>query len=566
MNAALPVAALALGAIVAVAAEAPARTDGTAAAVRFTEVAAASGLAFTHENGAAGAFHMPELIGSGVALLDIEGDGDLDVFLVQGGPLGAAPDGGPTSRLFRHDGVRGADGALTLRFTDVTAQAGVGLRAYGMGAATGDVDGDGDWDLVVTTYAADVLYRNDGAGRFTDVTADAGISDPFWSTSAAFLDGDRDGDLDLFVANYLEAPLAAARRCTDATGARDYCGPRTYRPAPDRLYRNDGRGRFTDATVAAGIARADGNGLGVVTGDYDGDGWIDLYVANDATPNQLWRNRRDGTFADIGPISGAALSAAGAPEGSMGLASGDYDADGDEDLAITNIVHETFALYANDGTAAFDDVRARTGLAAITAPFTGFGIDWLDADNDGALDLLAVNGAVSTLAGQRGQPRPYRQPALLLLNRGGRFLDASAAAGPALTTPDVGRGAAFGDLDDDGDVDAVVTVNGGPARLLRNDTPRGAHWLRVGLRAASGNRHGIGAWVGVERAGRPALWRRVRTDGSYLSASDARVHFGLGTAAAIDAVVVHWPDGTRTRHTGVRADRTVTLEAGRTGG
>jgi enediyne biosynthesis protein E4 len=539
-------------------AQAPAAS--AAPVVRFSDAAAATGLVFTHENGATGAFHMPELIGSGVALLDLEGDGDLDVFLVQGGPLEGSPQGGLTSRLFRNDGVRGADGALTLRFTDVTRQAGVGLRAYGMGAATGDVDGDGDWDLFVTTYGADVLYRNNGNGTFTDVTAEAGVSDPFWSTSAAFLDADRDGDLDLFVANYLEAPLAAARRCTDATGARDYCGPRAFRSAPDRLYRNDGRGRFTDVTVAAGIARADGNGLGVVTGDYDGDGWIDVYVANDATPNQLWRNQRDGTFVDIGPLSGAAVNAAGAPEGSMGLASGDYDADGDEDLAISNIIHETFALYSNDGTAAFDDVRARTGLAALTAPYTGFGIDWLDADNDGALDLLAVNGAVNTLAGQRGQPRPYRQPSLLLLNRGGRFVDASAAAGPALTAPDVSRGAAFGDLDDDGDVDAVVAINGGPVRLLLNETPRGRHWLRVRLTAPAGNRHGIGAWVGVERAGRPTLWRRVRTDGSYLSASDPRVHVGLGETTAIDAVVVQWPDGTKTRHTGVAPDRTLTLE------
>jgi enediyne biosynthesis protein E4 len=555
-RASLLVAAIGLGSIVA----APAVEGQADPPVRFVDRAAEAGLVFAHDNGATGAFHMPELLGAGVALLDYDGDADLDVFLVQGGPLDAAPAAraatAPTSRLFRNDTVRGG----ALRFVDVTAEAGVGLRTYGMGAATGDVDGDGDWDLFVTTYGDDVLYRNDGNGRFTDVTAAAGVSDPFWSASAAFLDYDRDGDLDLFVANYLDAPIAAARRCSDNTGARDYCGPLAFRPAPDRLYRNDGTGRFTDVTVAAGIVRADGNGLGVVTGDFDGDRWLDLYVANDAMPNQLWRNRHDGTFEDIGPLSGAAVNASGAPEGSMGLAAGDFDADGDEDLAVTNIIHETFALYANDGTAAFDDVRGRSGLAGLTAALTGFGLDWFDAENDGTLDLFIANGAVNALAAQRGQPRPYRQPNLLLLNRGGRFVDGSAAAGPAVTTPDVSRGVAFGDLDDDGDVDVVVTVNGGPARLLINETPRGGrHWVSLRLKAATGNRHGIGAFVGVERKGAPTLWRRVRTDGSYLSASDARLHVGLGPSPAIEAVVIRWPDGTETRRTDVATDRTVTL-------
>ena len=301
-----------------------------------------------------------------------------------------------------------------------------------MGAAVADYDNDGDLDLFLTSFGPDALYRNNGDGTFTDVTAAAGVSDPLWSTSAAFLDYDRDGDLDLFVANYLDFAVTDNKVCSDALGARDYCGPRAYRPVPDRLYRNDGQGRFTNVTEAAGIARADGPGLGVSVGDYNGDGWLDLYVANDATANQLWINRRDGTFADEGVLSGAALNAAGNPEGSMGIASGDADNDGDEDLFVTNIIGETFALYENDGKANFEDARSRWSLAQPTAPFTGFGTEWIDYDNDGALDLFATNGAVNVVESQRGQPSPFRMKNLLFHNGGTRrFANVSGEAGPA---------------------------------------------------------------------------------------------------------------------------------------
>src|SRR5262245_6169926 len=262
----------------------------------FAESAAATGLVFTHENGATGNYYLPEPMGSGVALFDYDGDGDLDVFLVQAGALDGAPAANaPTSRLFRNDLSVARDGRRTLRFTDVTERAGVGLRAYGMGVAVADYDGDGDLDLLVTSLGPETLFRNNGDGTFSDVTREAGVSDALWSTSAVFLDYDRDGDLDLFVANYVDFSVAGNKTCNDALGARDYCGPREYRPVPDRLYRNEGNGRFSDVTLASGIAKADGNGLGVVAGDFDGDGWLDLYVANDATPNQLWINRKDGT-------------------------------------------------------------------------------------------------------------------------------------------------------------------------------------------------------------------------------------------------------------------------------
>jgi hypothetical protein len=433
-----------------------------------------------------------------------------------------------------------------------------------MGAATGDYDNDGDLDLLVTSFGPETLYRNNGNGTFTDVTRDAGISDPLWSTSAAFIDHDRDGDLDLFVANYLDFTVADNKVCHDSVGSRDYCSPRAYRPVPDRFYRNEGNGKFVDATEKSGIARADGAGLGVTVGDYDGDGWLDLYVANDATPNQLWINRHDGTFKDEGLLSGTAVNASGNPEGSMGIASGDFDRDGDEDLFVTNIAGETFALYVNDGKGSFDDGRAKAGLTAPTAAFTGFGTEWLDYDNDGWLDLFAANGAVNVIDAQRGQPAPFRMRNLLFHNtRDGRFADVTKAAGPAFQRAEIGRGAAFGDLDNDGDLDIVVTNNNGPVRLLLNQSTK-THWLQVRLDqgAGRGNRFAFGARVGIERAGEPVLWRRVRTDGSYLSASDARVHFGLGASAEIAAVVIEWPGGERERKTGVAVDRLVTLVRG----
>jgi hypothetical protein len=527
----------------------------------FVESAAASGLQFAHANGATGMYYLPEMMGAGVALLDFDNDGDLDVFLVQSGAFGATAPAG--CRLFRNDLTVSGDGRRTLRFTDVTAQAGISVRGYGMGAAVGDYDNDGYPDLFVTGFGATTLLHNNGNGTFTDVTKEAGVADTLWTTSAAFFDYDRDGFLDLFVARYVDFTIAGNKQCNDPVGARDYCGPRAYRPVPARLFHNDGRGHFVDVTERAGIARAYGAGLGVAVGDYNGDGWLDLYVANDATPNQLWINQRNGTFKDEGLISGAAVNAAGNPEGSMGIASGDFDLDGDEDLFVTNIAGETSVLYVNDGRGNFEDARARSGLAPLTAAFTGFGTDWIDYDNDGWPDLFVANGAVNIVEAQRGQPSPYRMRNQLFHNLAGRrFEETSAAAGPAFARAEIGRGAAFGDVDNDGRIDNVVTNNNGPVRLLLNQAGAGNHWLQLRLDERPGNRFGIGAWVGVERAGRPTLWRRVRTDGSYLSASDVRVHFGLGSSPAIGAVVVQWPDGQRERWTDIAADRVVTLRRG----
>ena len=403
----------------------------------FLDATTESGLSFAHDNGATGQFYMPEMMGAGVALFDYDKDGDLDVYLVQGealGALGSDPRdarGGqtPGNRLFRNDGsVHGVP-----HFTDVTAQAGVGRRAVGMGIAVGDVDNDGRLDLYLTAFGSNVLYRNRGDGTFEDVTAHAQVDDPRWTTSAAFIDYDRDGDQDLFLANYVAFTRAGNKVCTDHAGARDYCPPGAYAPVPTRLFRNDGALAFTDVTDASGVSRAYGAGLGVAVGDLDGDGWPDVYVANDATPNQLWFNRHDGTFEDRGLLSGTAFNALGRPEGSMGIALGDADSDGDEDLFVTNIIGESHVLYLNDGTGNFEDARTKSGLGAATAGMTGFGAGWIDYDNDGRLDFFLTNGAVNIIEAERGEKAPYRQRSQLLHNEGGgRFREVSGEAGRVL--------------------------------------------------------------------------------------------------------------------------------------
>ncbi len=522
----------------------------------FRDASAESGLDFVHVNGMAGDFHLVENMGSGCALLDFDNDGDLDLYLVQGRPLDRTVSGPEGDRLYRNDLGPGG-----VRFRPAAAPP--PTSGYGMGVATGDFDDDGRVDLYVTAWGANRLLRNRGDGTFQDVTASSGTQDLGWSVPAVFFDFDRDGRLDLYVGNYVEYALDGARPCTSVTGARDYCNPAAYPAQPDRLFRNRGGGAFEDVTRRAGLDQAFGRALGVVAADFDDNGWPDLYVANDGTPNQLWLNQGDGTFREEGLLSGSAVNELGLSEASMGLEAADFDADGDLDLFVSHLTGETNTLYRNEGAAAFLDVSQRAGLGTPSQWATGFGTAALDYDNDGWLDLLVVNGAVRTLEklARLRDPYPFHQPNQLFRNLGqGRFQEVSSEAGPALSLSEVSRGAACGDVDNDGDTDLVVANNNGPARLLLNQAGQSASWL--GLRLLTGKRDALGARVRLERSGGRRLLRRVHSDGSYAAAGDPRVLFGLGEDRRAGPVRVEWPDGSLEEWTGLPAGRYTTLRQG----
>jgi enediyne biosynthesis protein E4 len=535
----------------------------------FTDRAEESGLIFTHVNGMTGKFHYAEIIAPGAALFDYDGDGDLDVYLVQSGNLGGPGAGSAAQslkgRLFRNDLTINPDGTRSVRFTDVTEASGIVARGYGMGVATGDFNNDGCIDLYLTNLGPNQLFRNNCDGTFTDVSRSSRTDDGSWSVSASFLDYDRDGWLDLFVGNYLDWRLASSMPCFSASGRPDYCSPNVFQPQPSRLYHNNRDGTFTDVTASSGIAREFGPALGVSTADFNGDGWIDLYVANDGQPNQLWINQHDGTFKNTGLLSGTALSAHGKPKAGMGVDAGDFDNDGDEDLFVTNLAGEGHDLYVNDGSGLFEDQSARSGLGPATRPYTGFGAAWFDVDNDGWLDMLIVNGAVQTIEALRrvNDPFPLHQRKLLLRNLGnGRFEDVSARGGGAFALSEVGRGAAFGDIDNDGAVDVLVANNNGKPRLLMNNIGSRNHWIGLRLVGKQTARDMLGARVGIVREDGSVLWRRARSDGSYASANDPRVVVGLGTSARAARVRVRWPDGTMEEWSAPAIDRYTTLKEG----
>ena len=536
----------------------------------FTDRAAASGIDFVHFNGMSGEYYFNEVVGSGGALFDYDNDGDLDVLLLQGQMLGPGrtlddalfpPSAGQplTDRLYRNDLQIDPAGAPSLRFTDVTGGSGLAVDLYGMGVAAGDFDNDGWTDLYRTRQGPNQLFRNNGGdGTFTDVSAASGTDDPLWSVAASFVDMDHDGWLDLYVGNYVEYEPGDGDRCRTATDEPSYCAPKSYPYQRDRLYRNLGDGTFADVTAASGIDAAYGPALGVVAADLDADGLVDIYVANDGEPNQLWMNEGGGRFRDDALLAGVAVNAVGAAEASMGVDVGDVDADGDGDLFMTHVSAETNTFYVNDGAGFFDDRSAEAGLGAPSLPHTGFGAAWFDADNDTWLDALVVNGAVRTIEAlaRAGDPFPLHERNQLFRNLGGgRFEELSGRAGEAFAQSEVSRGAAFGDVDNDGDVDVLVTNNNGPARLLINEVGHRRHWL--GLRLVGGPaapRDMLGARVGVFRAGGPPLWRRARADGSYASANDPRVLIGLGDSAAVERVQVIWPSGRVEEWTAVEVD------------
>ena len=550
----------------------------------FVDVASQAGLTFTHFNGMSGHFYYPEIMAPGVALLDYNNDGLLDVYVTQGQPLGDDPNmlpvteaakarGGPLKdRLFRNDGPSAGPGRA-VHFTDVTEQSGINLQTYGMGVAVGDFNNDGYVDIYRTGLNGAVLLKNNGNGTFTDVTKEAGVGDHGgWGVSAVFFDYDRDGRLDLFVGNYLRYSLAGDIQCQSVTGRRDYCPPNSYRAQPSRLYHNRGPSTgsgsgtwFEDVTATALTGGAYGPALGVSTADFNNDGWIDLYVANDSAPNQLWINQHDGTFKDTAFLAGAAVGGTGEAEASMGVDAGDFDNDGDEDLIVTNWLDQMNVLYVNDGKGNFEDRRGPSGLGAPSLAKTGFGAGWFDFDRDGWLDLFVANGGVATIEAlaRAHDPFPLKMTPQLYRNARGRFEDVSGRAGAVFKIADVGRGVAFGDVDNDGHVDVLVANDNGPLRLLMNHSPDQNHWAGFKLRGSGRLQADVtGARVEIIRQGQPSLFRRARADGSYASASDPRVYAGLGSSAAPVDLRVTWPDGRVESFFKMPVDRYTTITEG----
>ena len=523
----------------------------------FTEVTAALGFSQTEASWSPGTHALPEVIGSGVALFDYNNDGALDVLHIRFPPPGKEDSPAP-NQLFQQQ----PDGT----FVDVTAAAGIGHEGYGQGVAIGDVDNDGDVDVYVTNYGADVFYRNNSDGTFA--LEEIGLSNEAWGTSATFGDYDRDGDLDLYVANYVQFDPETV--CRGKQSAPDYCNPQVFEPATDRLFRNNGDGSFTDVTERAGIAAMPGRGLGVVCLDLTRDGWADFFVANDGEANHLWVNQTDGTFAEEAILHGLAFNAYGQPEGSMGIAVGDVNGDTHPDLFVTHLSGETNTLYVASPYSVFVDMTEIAGFAGRDLRFTGFGGGFLDFDNDADLDIALVNGRVKRAEILDGADLGefwnfYAEPNLLFQNsqttEGFAFSDVSSRAPDFTGRVEVSRGMAFGDIDRDGDVDIVVSSLDNRLRLFRNDAPPPQHhWFFV--QAITHNRDALGAQVTLRTESR-TLTDYVLPGSSYLSSSDPIMHFGLGTTDEIQVIEVHWQDGTRERFPGTTANRRTTVYQGK---
>ena len=520
--------------------------------VVFTDVTESAGIRFTHNTGAFGAKYMPETFGSGALWLDADGDGWQDLLLVNGAPWPGRNEAATPAALYRNDG----DGT----FTDVTRGSGLDAALYGLGGAAADFDNDGHVDVYLTALGPNRLFRGAGDGTFTDVTEAAGVGDPGFSTAALWFDYDRDGHLDLFVGNYVRWTPETDLFCSLTGDAKSYCTPESYQGQSGTLYRNRGDSTFEDVTEAAGVRAPSSKALGAVMLDHDDDGWMDLFVANDTQPDQLFENRGDGTFEDVGVLAGVAFSDAGVARAGMGADAADYDGSGRPDLVIGHFSTEMMALYHNEGNGLFIDEGPRSAIGRATLPTLTFGCFFFDFDLDGWPDVFAANGHVADDV-ERVQTRiTYAQPPQLFRNDGGRFEEVDAP-GTALAVPQVGRGAAYADFDRDGDLDVLVTANGGRPRLLRNDGGNANRMLRIRTVGTASNRDGVGARIDVTAGGR-TRWQRVRTGSSYLSQSELAVTFGLGARTRADAVEVTWPSGRVDRLGAVPADRTITVEEG----
>jgi hypothetical protein len=527
------------------------------AAPQFVDIARQAGVLFHHTNGASADKHLVETMGSGGLFFDYDGDGWIDIFLVDGGSIAdPAADRRARHRLFHNRG----NGT----FEDVTDRSGIQHGAYGMGACAGDYDGDGRPDLYVTGYGGNTLYRNRGDGTFVDVTATARVGDSRWSTGCAFADLDGDGDLDLFVTNYVDADRAHSPYCTTGRGGpRAYCHPLKYEPLSSTVYRNDGNGVFTDVSASSGVGALRSNGLGVVVSDYDGDGRPDVFVANDTMPNFLFHNMGNMRFAEVGLASGIAVAADGKARAGMGIDTGDYDGDGRLDVVITNLDFEMHTLQRGLDRGLFEYATIDSGLGFPTLPFVGFGVAFLDYDNDGRLDIAIANGHILDNAPLFRAGSTYMQRKLLFRNTTGRrFVEVGRTSGPAFSVERVSRGLAVGDIDNDGDLDLLVSNNGQDAELLRNDGGNRANALLVRLRGRAPNTDAVGARVRVVTGSRTQL-RDVKAGSSYLSQNDLRAHFGLGTSPRADRIEVKWPSGRMDAFTDVAANQIITIEEGK---
>jgi hypothetical protein len=525
----------------------------------FRDITRDAGITFQH-HAAPEKKYIVESMSGGVALFDFDNDGLLDIYFVDSLTVDTAADPkAARSALYRNRGK--------LQFEDVTDKGGVGHPGWGMGACSADVDADGWEDLYVTALGGNTLYRNNHDGTFADITARAGVKAGGWSAGCGFADYDRDGDLDLFVSRYVSIkldtlPQFGKDKTCEYRGIAVQCGPRGLPGEPDILFRNDGSGTFTDVSAAAGVSDPRGYfGLGIAWFDYNGDGWPDLYVANDSNPNFLYVNQKNGTFKDMAFPMGVAVSEDGAEQGSMGIAVGDYDNSGRPSLFVTNFSEEYNALYRHEGDH-FTDASFRSKTAATSLPFVGWGTAFLDYDNDGLLDIIAVNGHVypqldkARLRASAG----YRQRRLLYHNRGdGTFDEVAASAGPVLMDDRVSRGLAVGDLDDDGRLDVVINDLDGSPQVLHNELPDTGNWLIVRLKGRAPNTGAIGATV-VARTGPAAQRRLVQSGSSYISQEDKRLHFGLGKAGQVDALEVTWPDGTTTTTQNVKVNQVFEIQ------
>ena len=526
--------------------------------IEFTDVTQQAGIRFRHNSGAFGKKYLPETIGSGCAFFDYDNDGWQDILLVNSMDWAENKKRKSFPALYRNN----KDGT----FTDVTQQVGLGVEMYGIGVAVADYDNDGNQDIYITNVGPNRLFRNLGNGKFADVTGRAGVGDPGFSTSAAWFDYDRDGNLDLFVGNYVEWSVQTDLHCSLDNKNKSYCTPQSYKGQSATLYRNRGNGTFDNVTVRAGMNEPAGKTLGVALLDYDSDGWLDLFVANDTEPNQLYRNNQNGTFTDNAVIAGVAFSEAGTARAGMGVDAADYDGSGRPGVVIGNFTNESIALYHNDGAGLFTDEAAASGIGKMSAQSLTFACFFFDYDLDGMLDIFAANGHVSDDISVVQPTVKYAQPPHLFRNRGKRkFEEVTAKLGRALSRAIVGRGAAYGDFDNDGDLDLLITTNNGPARLLRNENANQNDVLRVKTVGAKSNRDGIGAEVVVKTSKGKTLHGMVRTGSSYCSQAEMPLTFGLGAPEEGTTLTLEitWPGNQKETIQNVKANQSIVVQEGK---